>query len=121
MHEMSIAASLVEHVLSEARQQQAVWVQEVEVQIGVLQLVVPEALEMAFSAITEGTLAAGATLKIVPVPARARCRQCEQCFEPAVDDYLCPKCQLADVEIVGGREIVLTTIVCETQDSLAPS
>ena len=60
MHEMSIAASLIEHVLEVGRQQRATRIAEVELQVGVLQLIVPEALELAFSAVTEGTPAEGA-------------------------------------------------------------
>lgn len=118
MHEMSIAASLIEHVLEVGRQQHATRIAEVEVQVGVLQLIVPEALELAFSAVTEGTPAEGATLKLVEVPAAAECRQCGQRFEPAIDDYLCPRCQQADVRITAGREIVLATVVCETDEGV---
>ena len=119
MHEMAIADSLVNHVLEAVRAQDVIRIESVEVEVGVLQLVVPEALQVAFSVVTEGTLAAGATLKLVEVPAAAVCRQCAREFEPAVDDYLCPGCGKADVRIEVGNDIVLRSVVCQTKDSVS--
>jgi len=116
MHEMAIAASLVEHVLEVARQQRAVRVDDVELEVGVLQQVVPESLELAFTAAIAGTLAEGARLKLMETPARAVCRPCAREFDAAVDDYRCPQCGQADVRIVGGHDIILKTVVCQTEE-----
>jgi hydrogenase nickel incorporation protein HypA/HybF len=119
MHEMAIAASVVEHVLDVARRSGAVRVTVVELEIGALQLVVPEALQMAFEAATQGTLAEGAELKIIFVPAAAECRHCATRFEPHIDNYLCPNCQQADVRLVAGNDILLKSLDCETTQSAA--
>ncbi len=121
MHEMAIAASVVEHVLKVAEQAGAVRIEAVELEIGVLQLVVPEALELAFAAATQDTRAAGAKLKMTPVAALAECRQCGLRFEPAIDNYLCPHCQQADVQVVAGRDILLKSVMCEMPESAAAS
>lgn len=117
MHEMSIAMKLVDHLLEVARQHDAQRVEQVEVEIGILQQVLPEALEMAFSAATMGTIAQDAVLKLSEVPALVECRSCKQRFEPEINDYLCPRCRRADARIVAGNDIVLKSIVCQTEES----
>ena len=115
MHEMSIAVSLIDRVLEAARPHGASRIEEIEVEVGVLRQVVFEALEMAFTAVSEGTLAEAAVLKLTEIPASAECRSCGHRFPVAVDQYLCPQCNRADVEIVGGDDIVLRTITCQTE------
>ena len=119
MHEMSIASALMEQLLRIAEEQRAARIAEVEVHCGVMQQIVPESLRFAFEALSAGTPAAGATLRIVEEGLVAQCRSCGERFEAAIGNYLCPKCQVADVEIVAGRDIVLRTVVCETEDKAA--
>jgi len=84
MHEMSIAMQLVDQVLEVARQNRAVRVEEVEVGIGRMQMVVPEALETAFSMATEGTLLEGARLRIVNQEIEAVCQDCQRGYRPSL-------------------------------------
>lgn len=121
MHEMSIATALLDQTLSAVAgaispTPDGPCVEQVEVSIGILKQVVPEALAMAWQAVREGTLAAEAELALVEVPAQAACRLCGTRFVPAVDDFLCPTCGQADVEIVAGNEIVLTAVTCRDKD-----
>ena len=89
MHEMSIATGLLQSVLDAAAAHGAERVEEIELELGAMRLVVPEALEMAWSLVAEGTLAAGAKLKMKEVPVKARCRRCGSVFAPQIGDYLC--------------------------------
>ena len=100
MHEMSIATHLLECVLDAAGQHAAVRVDEVQVSVGVMRAVVPEALEMAFEAAGMGSIAEGARLKIVEIQPTARCLECGESFGPEIDDFLCPRCGRADSEII---------------------
>ena len=121
MHEMAIATSLVDSLLEIAQQQDVARIEAVEVEIGALQLVVPEALELAFTAATADTMAEGAALKLVEVPAAAECRECGCGFQPTVDSFLCPQCQQADVRIVAGNDIILKSMVCQTRERASQS
>jgi hydrogenase nickel incorporation protein HypA/HybF len=58
----------------------------------------------------KGTLAEGAVLEIVNVPAAFWCAQCQTEFECA--DYLasCPRCQELGAELRRGREIELSSL-----------
>lgn len=115
MHEMSIATSLVEQLERIARQRRMTRVVEVEVRCGVLQQIVPDALELAFQAASAGSVAAGATLRVIEHPLLVRCRRCGREFSAAIDNYLCAACSAADVDILEGRDIVLQSIVGEAE------
>jgi len=117
MHEMSIAQSLLESVLSAAAEANAVRVNTVEIEVGAMQLVVPEALQAAWEAVRAGSLADGADLKIDEILAEAECRPCGWRFKPDIAySFLCPKCKQADAKIIRGNEILLKSMVCETED-----
>ena len=112
MHEMSIAEALLPSVLDALPAGQAVRVEQIELAVGAMRLVVAEALELAWSVTAEGTPAAGARLKVTEVPLKARCRRCGGEFHPAIDNYLCPTCGQADVDIIEGDDIILQSVTC---------
>ena len=116
MHEMSIAEGIIQTVLSAAGDSGARRVSRVELAVGQMRLVVPEAMEMAWRAVSEGTIADGSELAMTEVPIEARCRQCGRAFTPQIDDYLCPGCGQADVDIIAGDDIILTSIACEVEE-----
>lgn len=115
MHEMSIADSVLSSVLAAAEGCGARRVERVELDVGQMRLVVPEALQMAWEVISEDTIAAGSELVVVEVPMQARCRECGRKFAPRIDDYLCPGCGQADVDILGGDDIILKSVVCDME------
>ncbi len=110
MHELSIAAALVRQALDVARENNLARIEVLEVEVGVLQQVVPEALDLAFQAESRDTPAAGAVLRQVEVPMQARCRSCGHDFVPDIDCFQCDACGRADPDIVEGRDIVLKTL-----------
>lgn len=115
MHELSIAASMLDGVLQAAEQAGATRVEVVEVELGAMQLVVPEALQVAWEAIRTDTLADGAVLKIEEVPVEAECRRCGRRFEPDIEcSFCCVHCGQADVRITRGNDIVLRSVICQT-------
>jgi len=87
-------------------------VEQVEVEIGLMRLVVPEALEMAWQVVCEGTIAQGARLSVTEMPLSARCRLCGRTYEPSIDNYQCPQCNEADMDICAGNDIILKTVTC---------
>ena len=92
-------------------------VEEVELEIGALQLVVPEALEMAFEAVRQDTVAAGARLVQHEVEARAKCNECGHVYAAAIDCFQCPQCGKADFEIECGRDIILKSVSGPSMDA----
>ncbi len=114
MHEMSIAEGVLSAVLDAADGCGARRVDRVELIVGQMRLVVPEALVMAWQVISEGTIAAGAELAVTETPMEAQCRRCGRKFAPRIDNYLCPGCGQADVDILAGDDIILKSVICET-------
>jgi hydrogenase nickel incorporation protein HypA/HybF len=106
VHELSITESLIDAVLDRTGDRQ---VTLVNLLIGPLSGVLPDALRFCFEVASAGTPLAGATLNIEEPAGRARCRACGDVF--GLDDLilLCP-CGSADVEVVSGRELTVTSV-----------
>ena len=116
MHEMSIAVQLVAQIEESVRDNDVERVTQVTLDVGLMQLVVPEALRVAFESATEGTIAEGAKLVINEVAVEAFCRSCGHEYVPDIANYTCPSCLKADAEIVTGKDIILASIECETDE-----
>lgn len=110
MHEMSVASAIHEQVLAVAAQHNLLRVTHVRLRIGELRLIVPEALDLAWQAIREGSLASGAFLEMIEVPARARCKACGKEYRPEWPVFLCQACGKASVEILRGEELILDEV-----------
>ena len=88
-------------------------VRSITVKVGALQLVVPEALDTAFSALTKGTVFEGANLVQEVVRARAVCHDCgthqsrEQLFDP------CRACGSYNLAMLAGMELNISHLEVE--------
>jgi len=101
----------LELAAAQTRQAGGSRVHRLRLKVGVLSGVVPEALRFAFQALSPGTVAEGARLEIIPVPARHWCRTCRQEFEN-IDDMIpdCPRCRTPTLVARGGRELELDSL-----------
>ncbi|MGQ7247706.1 hydrogenase maturation nickel metallochaperone HypA [Halomonas sp. V046] len=105
MHEMSICQSIVDLIEEQALAQSFDRVSRVCLEIGVLSCVEPGALAFGFEVTTRGSIAEGATLDIVDVPASAWCFGCNETVEIARRGDDCPRCQGARLRVTGGEEL----------------
>ena len=115
MHEMSIAEGLMEQILSIANENSLKSIEEVEIETGLLRQVIPEVMQEAFRAVRQDTIAQSAVLKITEIPAIGKCRTCQKEFEPELNNFLCPQCLRADVEILQGDDIILKSVIGERE------
>lgn len=113
MHELSIMQSALELVLKRAGAAQATRVHSIQLRVGDLSGAVPEALRFAFEAVSQGTLAEGAELRIERVPARFWCQQCQAEFASADMLAECDTCHGISVELRAGRELELALMEVE--------
>lgn len=113
MHEMSIAMSIVELAVGTAQAQGARAITGIELEVGALAGVLPEALEFCFAAAARDTLAQGAELSIRCVPARGRCPECGNEAELSYFACPCPRCGAMMVNLSQGRELRLCAITIE--------
>ncbi len=106
MHELAIAESVVSSVLERTEDQR---VNVVRLRIGRLAGVVPDALTFCFELATAGTPLEGATLEMVEEHGRAHCRTCGTDFD-LDDPFLLCDCGSADVALLSGRELSVTSV-----------
>jgi hydrogenase nickel incorporation protein HypA/HybF len=104
MHEMSIAASMLEAVRAESVRHNA-HVLALGVKIGELSGVDSESLRFCFETLVQDTDLAPLSLQIEHLPWRNRCRRCAQDF--AVEEYRteCPGCGSPETEVASGKEL----------------
>jgi hydrogenase nickel incorporation protein HypA/HybF len=112
MHELALADAVVAIAARHAGPGRRVT--RVELKVGHLRQVVPQALEFAFGLVAEGTPVAGAELRMEMVPAAGRCRTCGSQSELSGFPLLCAACGSADVEIVRGEELLVDALELET-------
>jgi hydrogenase nickel incorporation protein HypA/HybF len=112
MHELSIAQAILDVATRHADGRRVV---KVEVRVGHLRQVVPDSLEFAFALITPGTALDGAELRITPVPAAGRCRECGA--ESVIEDFplCCAQCGGLDVEMLAGEELLVDALELEEE------
>ncbi|MDR2050746.1 MAG: hydrogenase maturation nickel metallochaperone HypA [Deltaproteobacteria bacterium] len=110
MHELSLAAGLLELVRDELARHGAGRLLRARVRYGALSNVLPEALDLAFSSLLRGGPHAGAVLELVEEPLLLRCGSCGEDFTPPEPVLFvpCPHCgQEFFHSVRKGRELYL--------------
>jgi hydrogenase nickel incorporation protein HypA/HybF len=107
MHELSIADAIVRIACANAGGRRIV---RVEVKVGHLRQVVPDALAFAFELVAQGTAADGAELVLVEVPPASRCRPCGARTQAAGFPLACGTCGSLDVELLQGEELLVDAL-----------
>lgn len=113
MHELSIAQSILDTVVAEAKANDATRVVRIRLRIGELTAIVEEALTFSFDVIAEETCAQGARLDIEPVAWKVRCTGCGHEYPVAEGIPLCPRCEHAGGETIAGRELQIVEMDVE--------
>ena len=121
MHELSIAASIIESVTEAAAAHPGARVKEVRLKIGALASVVEDSLQFCWGMATEGTPLAGAALLINTLPVIVHCAACGAESEICgVQSMRCPQCGKLTASLRQGRELEIESIEIEEPDTPAP-
>jgi hydrogenase nickel incorporation protein HypA/HybF len=107
MHELAITQGVVDAVVERTG---SAPVARVRLRVGRLAGVVPDAMRFCFELVTAATPLEGAVLEIDQPEGRGRCRSCGADFVLADLILLCA-CGSADVEVLGGRELTVASVV----------
>ena len=110
MHEVGLMQEVLTLAEAAARGRCATHIHRIRLRIGPLSGVEPEALSLAFTALSPGTMAEGADLETIPVPVRCRCQQCGLQFFPEGMVFLCSECGWVMQEAEQGQEFELTSL-----------
>jgi hydrogenase nickel incorporation protein HypA/HybF len=110
MHEVGLMQNALDMALDHARRAGASRILRLQLRVGELSGVVPEALQLAFAAAAPGTPADGAELVIDRVPVVCRCERCGRRFQPEDIVYLCSHCGAVNSSVQQGRELELASL-----------
>jgi hydrogenase nickel incorporation protein HypA/HybF len=110
VHELAIADAVVRIACEQAAGRR---VAAVELKVGHLRQVVPDALTFAFELVAAGTAAEGAELLVEDVPLAGRCRGCGAEEALAGLPLCCPACGALDVELTAGEELRVEALQLE--------
>lgn len=113
MHELSIAMSIVETCTEEAAKAGGSSVSSVELEVGELSGVIPEALEFSWDVAIKETPLENATLVINMIEANARCLDCGAEFKLQDSFSPCPSCGGFGREILQGQELKIRALTIE--------
>ena len=102
MHEMSITQEIIEICQRHAGNRQ---VRSLDIEIGELGSVVPEAVEFCFEACSIGTQLEGASLNIIRIPGMGLCQACGARIAMQTLFDACSNCGSYDVIILSGEEM----------------
>lgn len=106
MHELGIAMEVVEAVTARCG---GARVRRVELEVGRLSAVLPDALRFCFDSAAEGTLLEGAELAVLEIPGVARCRACGARLELDRPFGRCD-CGGTDLDWLSGEELKIRAI-----------
>ena len=119
MHELSLAASILESAVENAKNNNASKIEKIYLEIGELLMINPEQLKFGLEALSKDTIAEGMKVDIKKIPVKVKCGNGHVSalnFKsgPVHNAPLlnCPRCK-AKVEILGGRELILKKIIAE--------
>lgn len=121
MHELSIAASIVETVTESAAAYPGATVTEVRLRVGALSAVIEDSLKFCWEITTEGTPLAGSKLVVRIMPVVIHCAKCavEEELE-GVQSFRCPRCGEPAGDVRQGRELEIESIEIDEPDIAEP-
>jgi hydrogenase nickel incorporation protein HypA/HybF len=113
MHEMSLCEGVLQILQESARQQGFTRVKTVWLEIGGLSGVEPQAMRFGFDAVTRGSLADGAALRIIEVPGEAWCLPCATTVPVKQRFDACPNCGSYQLQVTGGEDMKIKQLEVE--------
>jgi len=116
MHELAIAQAIVDIAVGHARGRP---VARVEVRVGHLRQVVPDALAFSFELVAQGTVAQAAELVLEEVPPAGRCRTCGAQGPLDALPLCCAACGGWDVDVTAGEELLVDAIEIEEETAMS--
>jgi hydrogenase nickel incorporation protein HypA/HybF len=113
MHELSIALCIVELAEEEAKKADASSISKIEVEIGTMAGIDPDALLFAWDAAIQDTMAKQAELVIHTIQAEACCLECGTYFPAEHFLVQCPNCGSYNFRITKGKELRISSLMVD--------
>ncbi|MDD5391563.1 MAG: hydrogenase maturation nickel metallochaperone HypA [Thiothrix sp.] len=113
MHEMSLCEGVLQVLEDEAKRQNFTKVKSVWLEIGTMSGVEIEAMRFCFDAVVGNSLADGAKLEIIEIPAEAWCLNCAQSVAVKQRFDACPVCGSYQLQVIRGDEMRIKELEVE--------
>jgi len=113
MHELPVTQGMLSIALEHAARAGAKKITAINLTIGEMSGIVDDSIQFYFDIVSQDTLAQGALLNFERVPARFRCKACDESFSLDGGQWACPNCGEWSVEIIAGREFYVDSIEVE--------
>lgn len=113
MHELSITQSILNIALSSAENAGAKRIEGIKITLGEMSGCVPRYIGEYFDIVSKGTIAEGAKLSFVSVPAMAECLDCGRQTHMIRFRFRCAHCGSQRLKIISGKEFAVDSIDIE--------
>ena len=110
MHELSLAEALLNQIEEITAKEKASEVVSVRISIGALSGVERDAFEFALPIVAEGTVLSNCDFAISEIPVKVKCEDCLKESFPEMPTLECVECGSANVDIIEGKELTLTSM-----------
>jgi hydrogenase nickel incorporation protein HypA/HybF len=105
MHELSILENIVDIAAYELKRSGGLSIETIELEIGTLSGVEPDALEFAWPEATRSSVLENTVKVIRYLPGKAKCRDCDLDFDLSHFYDNCPNCGSYYKDITQGKEL----------------
>lgn len=119
MHELSLAISVMEIVVQEARKLDKHSIKAIEIEVGDFAGVELSSFRFSMEAVIRASVFDKAEVRLISIQAIAECVNCRISFNAPSRFCCCPQCKDYCVSLIQGTEFRLTAIIFE--DSPAPT
>ncbi len=114
MHEMAVAENIIRIIEEKLKESDLKGeVKKVNLKIGRLTCVEPEALRLSFEVISRETHLEKANLLVDSIPITGKCKDCRKTAILDKMDFSCPLCSSFRIEIKTGRELLIESFEIE--------
>ena len=110
MHEVGLMRSAIDLALEQVKAQGRKKIHRIDLSVGELSGVGPDALMFAFDVVSKVTLAEVADLHLMTEPTLVYCTYCRREFHPMSWIYACPHCQHLSNDIREGKDLKLVSL-----------
>lgn len=90
-------------------------VNRINISVGKLSNVLPDAMRFAFEALTQEGVFVGAELEMAFLPIVACCEICRNEYQTDGFPIVCPECGSNQFKIIAGEEVYIDSIDCEEE------
>lgn len=113
MHEYSIVQSLLDSCEQHVEANDATKVTKLIVKIGVMSGVEPDLLKTAFDTFKEKTVCDGCEFIMNIQKVKIKCNACGAESELEKNEFLCPKCESSEINVIDGEDMYLMSLELE--------